>query len=52
MITELLEVWLKRDRTLDRYVGAYLVCDLFPSLLILIGMPNSDVDQVSIFPLR
>jgi len=29
MIKELPEVWLKRDRTLARYVGAYLVCDLF-----------------------
>ena len=29
MITEVAEVWLKRDRTLARYVGAYLVCDLF-----------------------
>src|SRR5258708_4346920 len=33
MIPELPEVWLKHDtsRTLARCVGAYLVCDLFPS---------------------
>jgi len=37
MTTELLEVWLKRDRALARHVGAYLVCD--PLAFVLIGMP-------------